>query len=108
MGADFDIDAIKKQGVSALPIKAHIIFFDVDKLEESIQVASDLLISKDGVPGSILDKDEPQFVQMYTTSSDIGMKSHFICSILNRISVTQIRSRNLQILILSHFREVVC
>ena len=47
-------------------------YHDILELEESVQIISDLLISKDGVVGTIRDKNEAQHVKLYISSPDLG------------------------------------
>lgn len=71
LGPEFDLEKVRREGVSSLPFKACVAFYDVNEMEESLQVFSDLIISKDGIPGSKRSKDEPQFVEVYTTNPDL-------------------------------------
>ena len=71
-GYSLDITAIMLAGEAVLPIKAFFVFHDVGEMEESLQIATDLLISKDGVPGSVREVDERQVVELYTTNPDFG------------------------------------
>lgn len=41
-------------------------------MEESLQIFSDLIISKDGIPGSIRSSNDPQVVKVYTTNPDLS------------------------------------
>lgn len=71
-GDELDIEKVRKQGVSSLPIKAWFVFHDTDEMEESLQIFSDLIISKDGIPGSIRSSNDPQVVKVYTTNPDLS------------------------------------
>ena len=39
--------------------------------EECLQILCDILISPDGIPGTLRNKDQPQYTKLYTTNSDI-------------------------------------
>lgn len=56
---------------------------DVSRWERSVQVLCDILISKDGIPGSIRTKDEKQVVDMHAACKDLVYKDSFS---LNRIA----------------------
>ena len=59
---------------SKIPMSACFVFHYVQRLEETLQVLSDLAISNDGVPGTIRDASAPQFVKLYICHpDDIGM-----------------------------------
>ena len=45
--------------------------------EENLQLISDLLISKDGIPGTIRNSNEQQYVKFYMTNPDIVYADEF-------------------------------
>jgi len=50
------------------------VFHDINEMEESLQIFSDLLISTNGVPGTKRSKNDPQVMRLYTTNPDLGKK----------------------------------
>jgi ribonucleotide monophosphatase NagD (HAD superfamily) len=46
--------------------------------EENLQIICDLLISKDGIPGSVRSPEEPQFVKLYMTNLDFLYADNFV------------------------------
>jgi hypothetical protein len=66
------VDKVRQEGEASIPIKACFVFHDVDEMEESLQIFSDLMVSKDGIPGSKRNENEAQFVNVYTTSPDLS------------------------------------
>jgi HAD superfamily hydrolase (TIGR01456 family) len=63
---------------AALPqVKAVFYLSDPTMWEENLQITCDLLISKDGIPGSIRSKNDPQFVKLYLTNPDIVFADAF-------------------------------
>jgi len=58
-------------------VKAVFYISDPTMWEENLQITCDLLISKDGIPGSVRSKDEPQFVKLYLTNPDIVFADAF-------------------------------
>ena len=71
LGDKIDIDKVIS-GEQDIPIAACFVYHDVLELEESIQIISDLLVSKDGIVGSKRSEDESQFVKLYVSSPDLG------------------------------------
>ena len=63
-GDSFDIPKIMS-GEQKIPISAWFTYHDVVESEEAVQLFTDLCISKDGIPGSVLDPHEKQFVKWY-------------------------------------------
>ena len=63
----------------AEPPQIHAIFLisDCKILEETLQIASDLLISKDGIAGSIREIEDPQFVKFYLSNGDLLYSDNF-------------------------------
>eukprot|EP00826_Nyctotherus_ovalis_P056728 TRINITY_DN771_c0_g1_i1.p1 TRINITY_DN771_c0_g1~~TRINITY_DN771_c0_g1_i1.p1 ORF type:complete len:379 (+),score=88.48 TRINITY_DN771_c0_g1_i1:68-1204(+) len=59
------------------PIKALFYLSDPTMWEENLQITCDLLISKDGIPGSVRAKNDPQFVKLYLTNPDIVFADAF-------------------------------
>ena len=59
-------------------IHAIIVCTDVLKWEVNIQTFMDLLISKDGIPGTLRSQDEKQFVDFHLCSEDLLYKDEFI------------------------------
>ena len=62
--------------LSHMPIGAIMLMSDCTQQEECLQLFSDLLISVDGIPGSVR-QDEPQFVDLYTNNSDLLFSASF-------------------------------
>jgi len=59
-------------------VKALFMLSDPTMWEENLQITCDLLISKNGIPGTIRDKNEPQFVKFYMTNPDIVYADAFV------------------------------
>lgn len=80
----------------------HSIFIltDMKEWEKNIQVMSDLIISPNGIPGTI-DKSGNQFVQCFFAGHDLWFKDKFI---LNRIGLGGF-VRSLEHLFLTQFRK---
>ncbi|CAI2373274.1 unnamed protein product [Moneuplotes crassus] len=77
LGSSFDIAEVQKKGVSSIPVKACIAFHDVSEMEESLQIFCDLIVSKDGIPGSKRSMADPQVVDVYTTNPDLLYSAAF-------------------------------
>ena len=75
-GDSFDIQKIMSRE-QKIPISACFSFHDVLESEEAGQLFTDLCISKDGVPGSVLDPLEKQFVKCYISSVDLVWVNDF-------------------------------
>ena len=73
---------LRRWGVSSINMFPRIdaIFMMSDPMvwEENLQLISDLLISKNGVPGTIREVNEPQHVKFYMTNPDIVYADEFI------------------------------
>lgn len=59
-------------------IHAILMYTDILKWEINIQTFMDLLISKNGLPGTIRSEDEKQFVEFHLCSEDLLYKDEFI------------------------------
>lgn len=95
LGSGFDITEIQKKGVSSIPVKACIAFHDVSEMEESLQIFCDLIVSKDGIPGSKRSMTDPQVVDVYTTNPDLRKLYLSLYSLFGRLQPPEIWPGNL-------------
>ena len=51
------------------PIKGIFVFSQPSRWEENLQVSCDLLISRNGIPGTIRSPSDPQYVKFYITNT---------------------------------------
>jgi hypothetical protein len=54
-----------------------MVMTDVIRWEVNVQLISDIVISKDGVPGTIRSSNEKQHVEFHVAAIDLLYKDHF-------------------------------
>jgi ribonucleotide monophosphatase NagD (HAD superfamily) len=59
-------------------IDAIFMLTDVVRWEMNVQLFSDLLISQNGIPGTIRSKDQPQAVEFHLCAQDLLYKDNFV------------------------------
>lgn len=59
------------------PVHAVMMINDPTHWESNFQICTDLLVSKDGVPGSVRRADDPQFTKLFISNPDFLYSDSF-------------------------------
>lgn len=59
------------------PVRAFLLINDPTHWETNFQIATDLLVSKDGIPGSVRKASDPQFTKLFISNPDFLYSDSF-------------------------------